>query len=107
MRDPGSQGFYSLPHDLGNGVPPFTMPEHSGTQPFPPDIQGLVSQVGWGALRRNAEQARSPTRSTARSRSRSPAGWRGPRNRAAAAAFLTVTLFGQEASPGNAAELGG
>eukprot|EP00972_Heterocapsa_arctica_P083997 12374728-Heterocapsa_arctica.AAC.1 len=58
MMNPGSQGFYDMPHDDGNGVP-FTMPVTTGTQPFPPDVQGLDTQAGWSALRLYAEQGRS------------------------------------------------
>eukprot|EP00972_Heterocapsa_arctica_P020985 3091504-Heterocapsa_arctica.AAC.1 len=54
MMNPGSQGFYNMPHDDGNGVP-FTMPVNTGTQHFTPDLQELNAQTGWSALRLNAE----------------------------------------------------
>eukprot|EP00972_Heterocapsa_arctica_P030285 4459233-Heterocapsa_arctica.AAC.1 len=40
------------------------MPEQNGTPPLPPDIQGDFTQTGWGALRRNADQAWSAPRPT-------------------------------------------
>eukprot|EP00972_Heterocapsa_arctica_P056525 8341448-Heterocapsa_arctica.AAC.1 len=58
MMNPGSQGFYDMPHDDGNAVP-FTMPVNTGTQPFPPVLQDLDAQTGWSALRLYAAQSSS------------------------------------------------
>eukprot|EP00972_Heterocapsa_arctica_P110105 16212642-Heterocapsa_arctica.AAC.1 len=62
MRNPASQGFFEIPGDPGNGVPPFEIPDRVRTPPNPPGSAEQAPTDPWNRLWLYTENSRSAPR---------------------------------------------